>query len=116
MLKVKNDRGIIAIDDSVIAGIASIVASNCFGLAEMKAKNVTEQIRAFLKQNRKDKGIRVYTQNNRLVIDIHIAVVYGVNIPAITESISHKITYSVSEYIGFPVEKVNVFVDSVITQ
>lgn len=116
MLKLKNDRGNIMIDDNVIAGIASIVASNCFGIAEMAAKNVTEQIWAFLKKDRKDKGVHVYCENNRVFIDIHIAVIYGVNIPAITESIAHKITYSVSEYIGFPVEKVNVFVDSVITK
>ena len=55
MLKLKNDRGNIVIDDNVIAGIASVVASDCFGIAEMKAKNVTEQIWAFLKQDRKDK-------------------------------------------------------------
>ena len=116
MLKLKNDRGNIVIDDNVIAGIASIVASNCFGIAEMAAKNVSEQIWAFLKKDRKDKGVHVYNENNRVCIDIHIAVIYGVNIPAITESIAHKITYSVSEYIGFPVEQVNVFVDSVITK
>lgn len=116
MLKLKNDRGTILIDDSVIAGIASIVASNCFGIAEMTAKNVTEQLRAFLKKDRKDKGVHVFCDNNRVCIDIHIAVMYGVNIPAITESIAHKITYSVSEYIGYPVDKVNVFVDSVITK
>lgn len=116
MLKLKNDRGNIMIDDNVIAGIASIVASNCFGIAELAAKNVTEQIWTFLKKDRKDKGVHVYCENNRVCIDIHIAVIYGVNIPAITESIAHKITYSVSEYIGFPVEKVNVFVDSVITK
>ncbi len=116
MLKLKNDRGTVMIDDNVIAGITSIVASNCFGIAEMTAKNMTEQLRAFLKKDRKDKGVHVSCENNRVRIDVHIAVMYGVNIPAITESIAHKITYSVSEYLGFPVEKVNVFVDSVITK
>ena len=38
MLKLKNDRGTIVIEDEVIAGIASVVASNCFGIAEMAAK------------------------------------------------------------------------------
>lgn len=115
MLKLKNNRGIIVIDNAAIAGIASIVAADCFGIAELKAKNMSEQILAFLHRNRKDKGIHVYGENNKICIDVHIAVVYGVNIPAITDSIAHKITYSVSEYIGFPVGKVNVFVDSVIT-
>lgn len=116
MLKLKNNRGTIVIDDDVIAGVASVVAANCFGIAEMTAKNVTEQIFAFLRKNREDKGIHVTCENNRIFIDVHIAVLYGVNIPAITESIAHKITYSVSEYTGFPVEKVNVFVDAVITK
>lgn len=116
MLKLKNDRGTVTIGDNVIAGVSSIVASNCFGIAGMAAKNVSEQIWAFLRKDRKDKGIHVACEHNRIFIDIHIAVLYGVNIPVITESIVHKITYSVSEYVGFPVEKVNVFVDSVITK
>ena len=116
MLKVKNERGTVIIEDQVIAGVASIVASNCFGIAGMAAKNVTEQIFAFLKKDRKDKGVHVTCVNNRITVDIHIAVPYGVNIPAITESIAHKISYSVSECVGFPVDKVNVFVDTVLAQ
>ena len=116
MLQVKNSQGTIVINDSVIADVTSIIASNCFGIAGMAAKNVTEQIFALIKRDRNDKGISVTCKNNRISIDVHISVLYGVNIPAITESIAHKITYSVSEYVGFPVEKVNVFVDSIITR
>lgn len=114
MLKVKNAKGTILIEEQAIANVASIVASNCFGVAQMAAKNVTEQIWAFLKKDRKDKGIHVSCADNRISIDIHIAVLYGVNIPAITESIAHKISYSVSEYVGFPVDRVNVFVDTIL--
>lgn len=40
-------------------------------------------------------------------------VTYGINIPAITESIVHKIAYSVETATGFKVRDVKVFVDSV---
>ena len=43
-------------------------------------------------------------------------VSYGINIPAITDSIVHKISYNVEDATGFPVKKVNVFVDRVNTK
>lgn len=46
-----------------------------------------------------------------LVIDLHIAVTYGVNISAIVKSIVNKVRYTVEEATGFQVAKVNVFVD-----
>ena len=46
-----------------------------------------------------------------LVIDLHIAVTYGVNIAAIVKSIVNKVRYTVEEATGLQVAKVNVFVD-----
>ena len=59
-----------------------------------------------------DKGVRVRAAGGRLVVDLHIAVTYGVNISAIVNSIINKVRYTVEEATGLEVAKVNVFVDS----
>jgi len=113
MLKYENEFGLIAVDDSVICSIVANTASKCFGVAGMAAKNVTEHIWAFLKKDVHDKGIQVSCIDNEVVINMHIMVSYGINIPAITDSIVHKIAYNVSQALNCKVRKVNVFVDSI---
>ncbi len=62
-----------------------------------------------------DKGVRVRNTTGGLVIDLHIVVVYGMNIAAIVKSIVNKVRYTVKQATSFDVAKVNVFVDSMKT-
>ena len=54
---------------------------------------------------------RVKTTDGQLVVDIHIAVTYGININAIVQSIVQNVRYTVEECTGFKVARVNVYVD-----
>ena len=58
-----------------------------------------------------DKGVRVKTTDGQLIVDIHIAVTYGINISAIVQSIIHNVRYKVEDCTGFKVARVNVYVD-----
>ena len=44
-------------------------------------------------------------------MDIHIKVLYGINVSAIVKSIMNKVRYAVSQAVGLQVAKINVFVD-----
>lgn len=116
MLLSDSGYGFIAIDDSVIVGVVADAANECFGVAGMAAKNMTEGFLGLFKKDSHDKGISVDCTNNDIVIDLHIMVTYGINIPAITESIVHKVTYSVEQAVDFKVKSVNVFVDALSTK
>ena len=116
MLKLENKNGSIVVDDDVISNIVAIVANNCFGIAGMEAKNATEEFWGLFKKDAHDKGISVECNGNEISIDLHIMVTYGINIPAITDSIIHKVAYSVEEATGFSVKKINIFVDSINTK
>ncbi|MEG1943488.1 MAG: Asp23/Gls24 family envelope stress response protein, partial [Angelakisella sp.] len=63
-----------------------------------------------------DRGVRVRINEGKLIVDLHIAVTYGVNISAIVKSIVHKVRYTVEESTGLAVAKVNVYVDSMSAQ
>lgn len=116
MLLADSSRGMIAIDDSVIAGIVANAANECFGVAGMTAKNKAEDFLGLFKKDSHDKGISVSCTNNEITIDLHIMVTYGINIPAITDSIVHKVTYSVEQAVDFTVKSVNVYVDALSTK
>ena len=55
--------------------------------------------------------MRVKTTDGKLIVDIHIAVTYGINISAIVQSIIHNVRYTVEECTGVQVARVNVYVD-----
>lgn len=116
MLQIENKNGLISVDENVIINIVADVAKDCFGIVEMESKNASEEFWSLFKKNPHDKGIYVTFEDNEILIDLHIMVSYGINIPAITESIVHKVNYTVEQITGFTVKQTNVFVDSVSTR
>ena len=50
-----------------------------------------------------------------LIIDVHIIVSYGINLPAISGSIAKEVKYIVEKMTGFKVKKVNVYIDAMKT-
>ena len=48
------------------------------------------------------------------MVDLHIAVTYGLNISSIVKSIVGKVRYVTEQATGLQVAKVNVFVDEMI--
>ena len=94
---------------SVVVAVFSVVLSNRIdetgGLSNMGLRSVLSR-RTYV-----DDGIRVRSENDKLVVDLHISVIYGMNISAIAKSIVHKVRYTVEEATGMSVKKVNVYVD-----
>ena len=52
-------------------------------------------------------------ENNKLVIDFHIIVAYGVSIVAVSENLISNVKYKVEEFTGIEIEKINIFVEGV---
>ena len=112
MIKFENHLGSIEISQDYFANLVGHAASECFGVAGMVESTASQGLRYILKKDEaQDKGVKVRTVAGGLVIDLHIAVTYGVNIAAIVKSIVNKVRYTVEEATGLQVAKVNVFVD-----
>ena len=58
-------------------------------------------------------GVSVDFRDGKLEIGLHICVVLGTNISAASDSLAHKIKYTVEENTGLTVSKVSVFVEDV---
>ena len=86
-------------------------AKNCYGVAAMAPRGVRSLVRG---EDSSDKGVRVTSENGRLVIEIHIAVGYGLNIATAAQSITHRVQDEVERSTGLRVARVVVSVDDVI--
>ena len=113
MICIENHLGIIEISQEYFSYLIGNAVSSCYGVASMVKSGTRQGLRSvFSKRTFADEGIRVRSENGRLVVDLHICVIYGMNISEISKSIINKVRYTVEEATGLSVKKVNVYVDS----
>ena len=58
-------------------------------------------------------GINVDVVNNRISLDFHVIVAYGVSIKAVADNLMSNVKYRVEEFTGLEVDKINIFVEGV---
>ena len=112
-IKTENDNGAIVVSEVVLARIAGVATSTCYGVVGMAYKSKTDTIAALLKWDSITKGIKVNTEDEKINIDLHVIVEYGVNIKAICDSIISSVKYAVESATGFKVGKVSVNVEGI---
>lgn len=106
--------GSISINNEVIAQYAGSVAVECFGIVGMTVANVRDGIARILKPDNLSRGITVTVGNNqKLVLDFHVIVAYGVSIVAVADNLIGNVKYKVEEFTGLEVEKINIYVEGV---
>ena len=108
------DLGVITVDQDVIAKYAGTVAVECFGIVGMAAVSVKDGLVHLLKKDSLTKGIQVdISEDNRITLNFHIIVAYGVSISAVTENLTSNVKYKVEEFSGMTVDKINVYIEGV---
>ncbi len=108
------DLGIITIDPEVIAKYAGTVAVECFGIVGMAAVSMKDGLVKLLKKESLTHGIQVeISEDNKLIINFHVIVSYGVSISAVSENLVQNVKYRVEEFTGMTVDKINIYVEGV---
>lgn len=112
-VQMETELGQIRIDEEVIAQYAGINAIECFGIVGMASVNMKDGLVNLLKKDNVSKGVQIKINDNKITIDFHIIVVYGVSIATVTENLIHNAKYKVEKFTNMPVEKINVYVEGV---
>ena len=103
--------GNITIDKEVIAQYAGTVATECFGIVGMGI--TVKDVVKLLRKDNLSKGITVTINNNKLTLDFHVIVSYGVSILAVSDNLKDNVKYKVEAFTGMEIEKINIFVEGV---
>jgi len=108
------DLGIITIDPEVIAKYAGTVAVECFGIVGMAAVSMKDGLVKLLRKDSLKHGISVtITEDNRIRLNFHVIVAYGVNISTIADNLVSNVKYKVEDFTGMEIEKINIYVEGV---
>lgn len=106
--------GNIVIENEVIAQYAGSVAMECFGIVGMAGVNVKDGLVRLLKMDSMTRGISVSLNNsNKLTLDFHVIVAYGVSISAVADNLISNVKYKVEEFTGIEIENINIYVEGV---
>ena len=92
------NMGEISISNDVIAFYAGLQALECFGIVGMAMVS---------------KGVLVNIKDNKLSIDYHVIVAYGVSIMAVSDNLRENVKYKLEKFTGMAVDKINIFVEGV---
>ena len=111
--RINNQLGTILIDTDVIAKYAGSVAIECFGIVGMAAVNVKDGLVKLLKKESLAHGINVTVNENKITLDFHVIMVYGVSVRAVSDNLIESVKYKVEKFTGAEVEKINEFVEGV---
>lgn len=113
MLNKKNEYGTINLSREVIAKVASLAASECYGLVGMASKN-NNGIFELLSRSNDFKGIEIQIdENDKITIEMSVIIQYGTKISTVAENIIDTVKYYVENQTGFRVKKIGVSVRGV---
>ena len=105
--------GEITINTDVIATYAGSVAVECFGIVGMAAVNMKDGLVKLLKRDSLKHGINVTLNENKISLDFHVIVAYGVSIRAVSDNLIANVKYKVEAFTGIEVEYINILVEGV---
>lgn len=105
--------GKIMIDTDVIATYAGSVAVECFGIVGMAAVSMKDGLVKLLKKDSLKHGINVIITDNKITLEFHVIVAYGVSISAVSDNLISNVKYRVEGFTGLTIEKINILVEGV---
>ena len=111
-IKINTDRGDIKISNNVMIKIIANVATSCYGVVGLTPAGGGK----VLDPNNISslaKGVKVKAEAKKLVIDLHIATMYGMNMSTISKSIRSSVKYQIEHFMGIEIGAFNIHVQTV---
>ena len=109
MLLEKNAIGKVEIAKDFFVDLVNSIAAESFGVVGTSS-NFLRNFRSLVKNS--DNGIVVRKEEeDKLYIDLHIEIKYGVNIAETVKNLTEKIKYAIKDCAGFETENINVYID-----
>lgn len=115
MISYETLQGKIVVSETYLSKLIGNEVTSCFGVVGMVPSSHRQRISKLVSRSDAiDTGIKVTGDAEKVNVEIHIVVTYGMNINAIAASITEKVKYVVKEATGITVNRVIVKVDGII--
>lgn len=105
----------VRVSDAAVATIVGLAAHEVPGVVGMAPASLGEGLRRVLGLQQVDEGVEVShdAASGACEVHLHVVVAYGVNIPAVAESVRERVQYAASTYAGVHADPIVVHVAGV---
>lgn len=111
--EVITDLGRIFLAEDVIATMAGVATTECYGIVGMAGSRFKDGIAELLGRENLARGVEVALDEESVEIGLHIIVGYGTRISEIARNVTGKVRYVVETYTGLKVREVHIHVEGV---
>ncbi|MBU4365550.1 MAG: Asp23/Gls24 family envelope stress response protein [Verrucomicrobia bacterium] len=106
------ELGAIRVHNSVIAAIARLAALKVPGVVEMSG-SFAEGLASMVGKASFDRGVKVDMEDQKLNLDLHVVIAFGVRIPQVAWRIQNDVRNAVEDMTGKKIGLINVIVQGV---
>lgn len=105
----------VRVADGALATVIGLAAHEVPGVVGMAPASLSEGLRRILGVSQVDEGVEIQrsADASRAEVVLHVVVAYGVNIPAVAESVVERVRYAARAFAGVEVDDVKVHVAGV---
>jgi uncharacterized alkaline shock family protein YloU len=106
--------GKIEVLPNAIHSIAVQAISACYGVVGITSPRLSNGQAVLLDNEHSNQGVHTRVINGQLIIDVYVALEYGLRISEIAHNIMSSVKFSTEKMLGIPVAQVNVNVQGLI--
>ena len=99
----------IIVTDDALSTIIGLAAHEVPGVVGMAPANLREGVRRILGAQQVDEGVEV-ARGEETTVSLYLVVAYGVNIPAVAESVRERVMYAAGTFAGVEVSRVQIHI------
>jgi uncharacterized alkaline shock family protein YloU len=107
------DSGKISISEEVVATIAGVAATECYGVVGMASRKFKDGIAELLGRESLSRGVEVEMDGNNVAVSLYIVVGYGTRISEVARNVVEQVRYKLESGTGLQVTQVNIRVQGV---
>jgi uncharacterized alkaline shock family protein YloU len=115
MIVNENYMGKIGFSERYIKSLCGMILSESIGVSGLIPVGWRRSVQSLFRESdpvkHADRAVTLKVIDGRLIIGVHIAVIYGSKISAVSESIVGKLKWAIEEKTAIPVQKITVYVD-----
>ena len=111
MPELENHLGTIGISDKYLYSLVEYTVSTCYGVAGLGKRGSLFSAIMDKAGIGMGKAVNIDIHGGKLVIGLHVVVIFGVNISAVTDSLVHKLRYTIKDKTGMDISRVTVYID-----
>ena len=110
----KQQFGKIDVNDAVIAQVVGFAVTESYGIVGMVSQRaILDGIFDLLGRDNLAKGISIQRNQEEIILDIYVSVVYGTKISRICQNVQEKVRYTLQETFSLQAKAINIHVVNV---